>query len=97
MRLPRFRIRMLVIAVAVTSIACFGFDLWRKSKTYRARARYHSVEAFRIYVGPDHHAPLRVHRRNRARLKWHGDLESKYAFAASHPWFSVPPDPPFPE
>ncbi len=33
---------------------------------------------------------------SQANIEWHDRMARKYTYAASHPWFPVPPDPPEP-
>jgi peptidoglycan/LPS O-acetylase OafA/YrhL len=104
---PRFRLRTLLIAVAVAAMALSGLHLWRLSREYRRRADQYSSEHF-IWEG-DGAAELEARqrmspaeweaymdRRYQEILRWRQHMQAKYRRAARYPWLSVPPDPPEP-
>lgn len=43
MRLPRFRLRLLMVAVAVAGIAMSGVSMYRRSVAYRTRAKQYAL------------------------------------------------------
>ena len=95
MRFPRFRIRALMIAVALIAV---GLELSERSTTFRRRATHHRNESFRAAFGPGTHSrSLKVRRLMRAKDRWHSDLIEKYELAARYPWLPVAPDPPEPK
>jgi hypothetical protein len=93
MRLPRFRLRTLMIAVAVAGIA---LDLHTRSCASRQLAVYHDKESLKLLPCGEHERLFDA-RRQRAWIWWHLDLAAKYRRAADHPWLPVPPDPPPPK
>ena len=88
MRLPRFRLRTLVVAVAGLAVAVAMASLSIRSAAYSQLAEYHRVEAFRSSYPGALNGP--------ARLARHLELHSKYERAARYPWLPVAPDPPPP-
>lgn len=100
MPLPRFRLRTLIIAVAVVAVLLGGFALYRRSVGFAALAEAHDVMARNSwtrgsFMGPggaighvEYPTPLTDH---------HTRLRDKYRRAASRPWLPVPPDPPPPK
>jgi hypothetical protein len=102
MPLPRFRIRTLMIAVAVVAAALFVVDVFlrleRRSAVFAAKAGFHA-RMTRLH-------PTRAHWSDAAGYQYeavigleayHSHLFEKYAVAATHPWLPVPPDPPEPK
>lgn len=111
MRMPRFRIRTLMIAVAVVAVILCGARLAKieqKRKAFRTRAAIHATygRSFRdayekrtavAFEFP--HGPVFA-RTLALRLAWaeyHESLALKYEHAARYPWLPVEPDPPEPE
>ena len=98
MRPPRFRLRTLLVAVAVVAVV-LGFVCWkremeRRAYVYQRRAFYHLVRGFdgvrdwiRARRSPE------VHR----RVVYHDALAKKWHRAWRYPWLPVEPDPPEPE
>ena len=97
MRLPRFRIRTLMIAVAIVgggSTLAVTWDLAQKSILYRRRARMAAdLEQVSQQAAQDSKEAEDLRR----FAEYCGKLRMKYLHAASHPWESVPPDPPLPK
>jgi hypothetical protein len=85
---PRFTVRRLMVAVAITAVATYmGMVAWR-IETYAMRADAHarhlnSGHSF-IYDSTD-------------LIQWHERMRLKYENAARNPWFPVAPDPPEPK
>lgn len=105
MRLPRFRLRTLMIGVAVVALLLgLAMELRRRQIAYMRkaeacanRARKESVEGTLI----DHQRYLTVKdielRDKCYRLMYYYDaLRVKYQRAARYPWFHVEPDSPEP-
>src|SRR5829696_7488312 len=112
MRLPRFRLRTLMIAVVVIGIP-IGIVMdrqnrfWRLHQYHQARrlllTRYkegghsgHDGDRGRWFHGHVGADMREFTEREYAVLHWHEDLAEKYRRAASRPWLPVPPDPPAP-
>jgi hypothetical protein len=100
MRPPRFRIRTLMIAVAVVAISLCVEVVRRRQEKYRCLALRHEILEELLKHG--HHYgegyPSSDYLEVRRRLaKYHAQMKTKYVQAARYPWLSVPPDPPPPE
>ena len=93
MRPPRFRLRSLLIAVAVVAIGMGALALWRRSVSLKRQAMHHALRGIVLEAeagsGPD---AARWHR----RADWHYQMSRKYLAASSRPWLPVEPDPPEP-
>ena len=111
MRPPRFRLRTLLIAVAVMGVA---LGAWGRIEGRRARmlglAEEHRSRIVGLSIDRDYARlgvslcdittgyPLRpVTPGERRRDRWHFRLYLKYQDAAARPWLPVAPDPPPPE
>jgi hypothetical protein len=112
MRLPRFRLRTLIIAVAVTALLMYG----RRMQQHRqglaalcgaaARGALHTGAVYRLDIdtetlraeapGAPAHTQAEIERWRRRSAYWVG-LKQKYDRAATLPWLLVAPDPPPPE
>jgi hypothetical protein len=91
MRLPRFRVRTLMIAVGVVALLVWGAMMGIRSYDYYLRARRYDLEE-------------RVWRRTTAEGRWRveigleradyfAELSRKYRRAMWRPWLPVAPDP----
>jgi hypothetical protein len=102
MTLPRFRLRTLMVVVAVIALLLAGEvtrqRLTRISSEYRAKADEWSQKAQAAYlsVEPEWQFPL-WYRRSTPMVEYANAMVEKYEFAADHPWRPVAPDPPEPE
>jgi hypothetical protein len=104
MRLPKFRIRTVMIAVAVLAIALGGLaglqQLGQRMQRFRALARNHRqqgiVNRLRLEGLVAHQAAKADIERYRTRADYHDALNRKYEYAARHPWLPVSSDPPEP-
>src|SRR5262245_9148943 len=109
MRPPRFRVRTLMLAVAVVAVAA---GLWHRSERFRRLAQYHQQANVWIILdwGAVENAekegwnwvgtpPVKavLPRPSKARILWHDALRLEYEGAARRPWLPVEPDPPEPE
>src|SRR4051812_38931326 len=106
MRLPRFRIRTVMIAVAVAGIGFgSGVSLHRRSVRLQTLADHHGSEAYVVQIrganGRDvgelpmlsiNDVPI-----NRGLADWHLELRDKYRRAAKRPWLPIQPDSPAPK
>jgi hypothetical protein len=90
MRPPRFRLRTLMIVVAIVGIV---FGLARRSAVYHQQAerQLQILEMEDFPSGPND--PLHFN----LFIEYHVRLMDKYNRAARYPWFPVPPDPPPPQ
>jgi hypothetical protein len=85
---PRFTVRWLMVALAITAVATYmGMVVWRH-ETYAMRADAHarhlnSGHSF-LYDSTD-------------LIQWHERMRLKYENAARNPWFPVTLDPPKPK
>lgn len=109
MPLLRFRIRTLMIAVAVAGVA-LGTFIERRTRFLR-RAEHHRSQIVAVdYSAPKYAGDCGVPIVDRTdgqgrvlsdqqlrRDDWHRGLAWKYSVAAGHPWLPVPPDPPQPK
>jgi hypothetical protein len=98
MRLPRFRLRTLMIAVAVAAVATGGEVMRRRSVHSRKQARYY---ADLVRIAPMFHLsrempPEQAWRYRQAQIRWWQQMARKYERAARYPFLSVAPDPPPP-
>lgn len=110
MRMPRFRIRTLMIAVAVVAVLTgAGVKWWRSAlsheyrwKAYVAlhREEKHGGHSFWYHAGPnaayisEGGSQLQP---DPVLAEYYCRLRAKYERAARYPWFPVEPDPPPPE
>jgi len=84
MTLPQFRVRTLLIIVAVVACAFGGYAaLQRRSAALYARAQRHAM--------------LSVLSKGPYSERYHQDMTEKYRRASLYPWLPVSPDPPPPE
>src|SRR4051812_30675658 len=98
MRLPRFRLRTLMIAVAVAGVAMYGARLRSRSHIYAERAEcfeffedLYGCGNFWAEMNPEQRrSALRMAEITRA-------MGRKYRRAARYPWLPVAPDPPPPK
>jgi hypothetical protein len=109
MRLPRFRIRTLMIAVAVVAIplgAMVAVAERRQRFMRMATAHWRATVAVQILENGtangvvEHYLDARgvpLGAQQQARDKWHETMAEKYRQAARRPWLPVPPDPPEPK
>jgi hypothetical protein len=91
MRLPRFRLRTLMVAVAVAAVV---LGLGARSLAFRQRAECCRTR-FEPVCGeyrPETPAEIAEDRRR----TYHAHLWAKYERAARYPWLPVWPDPPEP-
>jgi hypothetical protein len=93
MRVPRFRLRTLMMAVAVVGLLLgLGVLTWRRALDYRALATLHLIH----WRSNDVQAATWV-AGARERAAFHLEMMEKYSRAARYPWLSVPTHPPWPE
>src|SRR5262249_51267935 len=97
MRLPRFRVRTLMIAVAFVAITSGTMLMWHRSCEYDRRAKYHAMILTGLIVVDGKIAGIRDHDLSEAEREYHDQLLGKYDRAARNPWLPVEPDPPPPE
>jgi hypothetical protein len=83
MNLPRFRIRMLMIAVAMVAFGLATIVFYRRSQNFTSRAQDHEVAFVISCTTPEY-------------VSFHSALAEKYRRAARYPWLPVEPDPPEP-
>jgi cytochrome c-type biogenesis protein CcmE len=104
MRVPKFRIRTLMIAVAVLGIALGGLAglqrMDQRMQRFRALAQHHQHRGLvnrLTVVGSVAHGDVKADtERYQIRAEYHDALNLKYKYAASHPWLPLSPDPPEP-
>jgi hypothetical protein len=110
MRLPRFRLRTLMVAVAVLALLLMGGIMVWRSANYRRLAAFHEemerrqeravrgIESLaQAATDPKDAAAARRDAAHEARIgRYHAGLKAKYLRAAARPWESVAPDPPRP-
>ena len=103
MPLPHFRLRSLLIAVAVVAVflaaGTWGGKMWQRSGLYRQQAGYHR-DQLGIIVDPPYLNPQQYHdvqERISRRRGWHGAMAEKYELAALRPWIPLEPDSPEPK
>jgi hypothetical protein len=101
MTLPRFRLWMLMVAVAVVAMALGGpvvlmrrrADFLRLADHHRVRVQWRGVNGG---TGATPWTDSRGQPVTERRSAWHHAMSLKYEHAAERPWLPVPPDPPPP-
>ena len=98
MRLPRVRLRTLMIAVAVVGVICAAVVICkaRRERFERIAARHTGVFpplSFADAMSPDYE---RRSRWGREVMAWHAEMARKYRRAARSPWLPITPEPPMP-
>ncbi|AGA28342.1 hypothetical protein [Singulisphaera acidiphila] len=104
MRVPKFRIRTLMIAVAVLGIAFGGHAGFQRMNQRMQRflflARHHLQQGVvnRLHLeGLVAHGAAKADiEKYRMRSEYHHALSLKYKYASRHPWLAVSSDPPEP-
>lgn len=99
MRPPRFRIRMLMIAVAAVAFA-LGMRSLKERRDERLARRdsyFIRVRRHRIIKQDSENFGRPLHPYWQHRLDYFEAMERKWERAARYPWLSIPPDPPPPE
>lgn len=91
MRLPRFRLRTLLIVVAVVAV---GFGLWHRSQRLSKVAALHRRRIAMVWMAD---LELLTKGWTPEKQNWHREMSGKYDYYAAHPWLPVPPDPPEPK
>ena len=96
---PRFRLRSLLITVAIAAVLLAAGVWGQRSGAYQRRAAYHRAQLQIWPELPYFHAEqysedLKAMLRRRG---WHEAMADKYERAARSPWLSVEPDPPEPK
>jgi hypothetical protein len=105
MRVPKFGIRTLMIAVAVLGIAFGGLAgllrMGQRAQRLHAVAREHRqreiVNRLTVQGLVMQGAARPGVERHRVLTDYHHALKLKYEYAASHPWLPVSSDPPEPK
>jgi hypothetical protein len=93
MRPPRYRLRTLMLAVAIVAAA---IDLVARRERFRMKASRHTFQAHEgATVISLHRAGLSE--RLTPRGRWHRERAREFERAAARPWLPVAPDPPEPE
>jgi hypothetical protein len=96
MTLPLFRVRSLMLAVAVVGVLLAGLSLWRRHVVFsRLAAVYEKPDALQwgiSWKGVETASALadRQHDAVRAEQERRRRLAAIYRYAASHPWLSLP-------
>ena len=111
MYLPRFRLRSLMVAVAVAGVVIGGESMRRRRVDYLRQAQYHAHLQQRLVVFspgwiPETEAEDERYRQAISRFfakmasrpwtVYHARMKGKYLRAADRPWLPVVPDPPEP-
>lgn len=101
MQLARFRLRTLMIVVAVVGLLLGGgLTLRRRSAQFRVLAQHHhALAGFATMTYADGSSTeFRLTPEGyQAKQDWHLVLRDKYKCAARYPWLPVPADPPEPK
>lgn len=94
MRLPRvrFTVRRMMVAVAAIAILCGAMMLAERRVRFGRIAEHHRLNA-RDYTFDKEEGMYMAD----PGSYWHKVLHEKYRRAASRPWLSVEPDPPWPD
>jgi hypothetical protein len=102
MRLPRFRVRTLMLAVGAVALLVWGAMMGTRSYEYSRRARIFGTyeRQWREMAVRDRGIPTRT---RSVAVKWgpqiaefYAPLAQKYRRAMWRPWMPVAPDPPVP-
>ncbi|WP_406698044.1 hypothetical protein V5E97_04240 [Singulisphaera sp. Ch08] len=94
MRLPRLRVRTLMVAVAVVALMAWASRMLSLSVAYQRRADTYWTNLLRVEspgVRGGWRTPPTEHDR------WASHMTNKYRNAARYPWLPVAPDPPEPK
>jgi hypothetical protein len=102
MRVPRLRVRTLMLAVGVVALLIWGAMMGLRSYVYYQRARVFRTQErpWREHAARDRAIPTRT--RSVAAIhgpriaEYYAPLARKYRRAAWRPWMPVAPDPPAP-
>jgi hypothetical protein len=99
MRAMRFRLRTLMILVAIVGILSgVGVRLWLRSERYDREFLKHNVETLRLEtLLAKNQVASSEERKFWARLHWHYQMAVRFHYAAAHPWLPAPVDLPEPE
>lgn len=92
MRLSRFRIRTMMVAVAVVAVIVGAGTLYRRTADYKAHAAYCAEMA--NYCALNYPLWDESEANRREQLDYWDRQSHKYEFAARHPWLPVKPEPP---
>src|SRR4051794_35315787 len=105
MRLTRFHLRTLMLAVAALAILTWGLVTLQRTlermpsriPVYKSRAMHHGqmerVTVIAVREGSHTAGVDELARLNRAWSAYHTAMRRKYEFAAAYPWVPVLPDP----
>jgi hypothetical protein len=99
MRLPRLRVRTLMIAVCVMALLIWGAMMGARSYVYYRLARTYSAyeRQWREEAVKDRGIPRSIAAKWGPQIaEYYAPLARKYRRAAWHPWMPVAPDPPAP-
>ena len=102
MRPPRFRLRMLMVLVAVAGMVLgTGFQvarLMRLRGEYLLKAtHYANLESQAVSLATKYRSTVMRGKSPLDKMgEYYSDLKRKYQRAASRPWTPIPPDPPAP-
>ena len=91
MRLPRFRVRTLMVAVAVVALLIWGAMMGSLSYDYYRRARVYSIQE-RGWRASAARGRLPAEFTSEC-AEYFAQLTRKYRRAMWRPWLPVPPDP----
>src|ERR1700730_7617527 len=105
----RMTTRRWMIVLAVVAFGLGGMNLWQRRRVYqrgyeiynyRVIKRIWSIEDAQTLCMKNPHLKtfcLEWITEERQAVEYLARLKKKYEYAASHPWITVPPDPPEPE
>lgn len=101
MCLPRFRVRTLMVLVAVAASVFTAIALYQRRAQFLQRSwEYEYGEGDYLYNANAYErlgqSPQLV-RHLRKRANYYGGLATKYRYSARYPWLPVAPDPPAPK
>ncbi len=98
MPLPRFRIRTLMIAVAVVALTMVALKLRQRSQEFSKQAKVYAFRAALYESGKVWIRDMpRASETFPATARHYRRESMRYARAARYPWLSVTPDRPLPE
>jgi hypothetical protein len=102
MRLPRFTVRRIMVAVAIVALIIWIHDLMERRSRLLKLTHIYICEQYLTdlelvhasVAGPSKAAELDAVRR---RIEYNRSMVRKYTRAARYPWLPVEPDPPVPK
>lgn len=95
MRIPKFRVRTMMIAILIGGALLGGpIEFARRWLSYKRILKFHGRREYE-YIVLEQSRPLTD--AEERKLRWSYDLSLKYLRLRSRPWLPAAPDPPEPQ